>query len=51
MGNQAWWHTPIIPALRKLRQEYCEFEARQGYMVRPVSKNKKRLRETKILTK
>jgi hypothetical protein len=28
-----WWHTPVIPALRRLRQEDHEFEASQSYMV------------------
>jgi hypothetical protein len=28
---RAWCHMPIIPALRKLRQEDCEFQASLGY--------------------
>jgi hypothetical protein len=27
----AWWHTPIIPALGKVRQEDSEFKASLGY--------------------
>jgi hypothetical protein len=29
---QVWWHTLIIPPLRRLRQQDCEFEARLGYV-------------------
>jgi hypothetical protein len=25
--SQAWWQIPVIPALRKLRQEDCKFKA------------------------
>jgi hypothetical protein len=38
--SRAWWHTPIIPALRGLRQEDLEFEARLGYTVRFPSPKK-----------
>lgn len=31
-GYRAWWHTPIIPELWKLRQEDCEFEASLDYI-------------------
>jgi hypothetical protein len=37
-----WWYTPIIPALGKLRQEYCKFKANQGYIARPYLKNNKK---------
>jgi hypothetical protein len=33
--RQAWWCTPVIPALGRLRQEGHEFEVSQGYVVRP----------------
>jgi hypothetical protein len=29
--NQVWWSTPVIPALRRLRQEDNEFEDSLGY--------------------
>jgi hypothetical protein len=29
--RQAWWGTPVIPALRRLRQEHCEFQISLGY--------------------
>jgi hypothetical protein len=28
--NLTWWHIPIIPVLRRLRQEVQEFEASLG---------------------
>jgi hypothetical protein len=31
----AWWYTPIIPALRRLRKEAPEFEASMSYTGRP----------------
>jgi hypothetical protein len=34
--------TPVIPALRRLKQEDVEFEARLGYMVRCCLKRKGR---------
>jgi hypothetical protein len=43
---------PIIPALRRLRQENCKFEASLSYTVRPYLKNKqtnKKKKPKKIL--
>jgi hypothetical protein len=33
-----WWCTLVIPALRRLRQEACEFEVSLGYIARPCLK-------------
>jgi hypothetical protein len=35
LGCQVWWHTPVIPALRRLRQEDCKFKVCLGFIVRP----------------
>jgi hypothetical protein len=37
----AWWYTPVIPALRKIRHEDPKFKASLGYTV--SSKKKKKL--------
>lgn len=37
--DQAWWHTPVIPVLERLKQKnHCEFEDVLGYIMssRPV---------------
>jgi hypothetical protein len=39
-GCQVWWHTPVIPALGRLRQEGGEFEVSLGCILRPASKKK-----------
>jgi hypothetical protein len=36
--GQVWWCVPVIPALRRLRQKNCEFEASLDYTVRPCLK-------------
>jgi hypothetical protein len=33
--GQAWWYTPVIPALGRLRQEDLEFEASMDYIAKP----------------
>jgi hypothetical protein len=37
-SSQEWWLTPIIPVLRRLRQEDCDFEPSLGYIARPYFK-------------
>jgi hypothetical protein len=36
--SQAWWYLPVIPALRRQKQEDCQFEASLVYTVRPCLK-------------
>jgi hypothetical protein len=31
--NWMWWHTPIIPALGRMKQKDGQFKANLGYMV------------------
>jgi hypothetical protein len=38
--SQARWYKPITSALRRLRQEDCEFKASLDYIVRPCLKKK-----------
>jgi hypothetical protein len=52
-----WWHTPLIPALRRLRRQISEFKASLIYKVssrtardvkrNPVLKNQKKQNKTK----
>jgi hypothetical protein len=37
-----WWYTPVIPALRKQRQENLKSKASLGYLVTNKQKFKKR---------
>jgi hypothetical protein len=32
---QMWWYTPVIPALRRMRQEDYQLKASLGYIDRP----------------
>jgi hypothetical protein len=41
-GSMAWWFTPVIPALGRLRQEDHEFEANLGSIARSHLKKKER---------
>lgn len=46
--SQKWWRTPVIPALRRLRQEnHSKLEASWNDIVRPGSKQKKKDLRTK----
>jgi hypothetical protein len=42
--SQIWWLTPVVPALKKLRQEDLQFQASLDYNAEtiPLKKNKKR---------
>jgi hypothetical protein len=40
MKGWGWWFVPVIPAIRRLRQEDQQFKVSLGYTVRPVSKQK-----------
>jgi hypothetical protein len=40
-GNRVWWPTPVIPSLRRLKQEDQVFETSLGYIARPCLKNNK----------
>jgi hypothetical protein len=37
-----WWHTSLIPAIGKLRQEGHNFKANLGYIMRTCLKRKKK---------
>jgi hypothetical protein len=39
-----WWHTPVTPALRRLKQEALKFDANLGYIA--YLKNKEKAKAT-----
>jgi hypothetical protein len=41
-GDRVWWYTPVIPELRRLRQEDHKFKVSLGYIERLSQKKKKR---------
>jgi hypothetical protein len=48
MFCQAWQYMPVIPALRRLRQEDLEFKAMLGYVLRLCLKIKQKFGRTKL---
>jgi hypothetical protein len=40
LRSLAWWCMPVIPALRRWRQEGLQFQARIGFTARPYLNNK-----------
>lgn len=54
-----WWHTPLIPALRRKRQWISEFKARvlykfqdaQSYMEKPCFKKQNKRNQNKQTNK
>jgi hypothetical protein len=40
-GIHAWWYSPVISALGRLRQENSKFQVSLGYMERPCLKSNK----------
>jgi hypothetical protein len=41
--GRTWWHMSTIPALGTLKQEDSKLETSLGYIVRPISKKKKKM--------
>jgi hypothetical protein len=35
LKSRVCWYMPIIPAVGRLRQEYCKFEVSLSYIARP----------------
>jgi hypothetical protein len=47
----AWWYMPVIPELRRLKQEDCEFEVTLRYTATPcLNWGRGEERKSKILT-
>jgi hypothetical protein len=41
-----WWYIPVIPALRRLKQEECGFQASLDFIMKPcLKKIKKKKKE------
>jgi hypothetical protein len=43
-----WWHTPVIPALSRLRQEDQQVKVSLGYMQDLISKQNKKKEERRL---
>jgi hypothetical protein len=43
--KQAWWHAPVIPALRRPRQKNYKFQASLGYTARPCLKQTSKIKQ------
>jgi hypothetical protein len=43
-----WWHRPVIPALRMLRQEDCKLKASLRYKWKPGSNTKMKQYQEKM---
>lgn len=50
--SQAWWHVPLIPVLKKLKQvdSSCKFKTSLEYTIRPVSQRSQMINCLKIST-
>jgi hypothetical protein len=58
-NSRTWWYTPLIPALRRLRQaDFCirgqpglqsEFQNSQGYTEKPCLEKNKKTKNKKFL--
>jgi hypothetical protein len=48
----AWWHVPLIPVLKKLKQvdSSCKFKTSLEYTIRPVSQRSQMINCLKIST-
>jgi hypothetical protein len=42
-SKNVWWNMPVIPVLRRLRKENCEFKTSLGYLEITYVKKKKSL--------
>jgi hypothetical protein len=50
LRSRAWWYTPLIPVLRRQKQEDHEFKISLGYLVRPSLKKKAKVPGVAVYT-